>query len=212
MHDRMGLRAIVFAGALGCAGPSSTPQGPGAVPYGFRGNQVWVDGPWADIEPSLNIDDVIDQLCPAIMKLPRATWRDHGQEYCGVIYSLEDGMFYASQPSPLAPTVLVGPSKRKRCQPPLHVMDDRGRPMPWADYHSHPWAPSELSQDDRRSSLQLYDIRIQFDTACTVMKLVPHRHEDRPGEVFVRRGRTWVLTGYIQPEDKPSGRVTSVNE
>lgn len=208
----MRLCALLLVGTLGCAGPAAMPRAADPLPYGFKGNQVWVDGPWADIEPSRDIDDVIDQLCPAIMKLPRATLRDHGQEYCGVIYSLEDGTFYASQPSPLAPVVLVGPSRRKQCQPPLHVMDARGRPTPWADYHSHPWAPSKLSQEDRRSSLQLYDIRIQFDTACTVMKLVPHRHEERPGEVFVRRGRTWVLTGYIHPADKQSGRVTSVTE
>lgn len=69
-----------------------------------------------------------------------------------------------------------------------------------------------MSEDDKRANLQLFHIRIQFDTACTVMKLMPYLNADRPGEMYVRRGRNWVLIGYIKPEDKKSGRVTPVDE
>jgi hypothetical protein len=69
-----------------------------------------------------------------------------------------------------------------------------------------------MSEDDRRANLQLFHIRIQFDSGCAVMKLVPHLNEDRPGEMYVRRGRQWVLTGYIMPEDKKSGRLTPVDD
>lgn len=44
--------------------------------------------------------------------------RDYGQEYCGAIYSLGDGIYHASMPSPLGEPVPVGPSKRKKCIPP----------------------------------------------------------------------------------------------
>ncbi|WP_223755607.1 hypothetical protein [Myxococcus sp. RHSTA-1-4] len=180
--------------------------------YGFKGKEVWVRGPWPEIEPSRNVDDVIDQLCPAIVRLPRATAGDYGQEYCGVIYSLGDGVYHASHPSPLAPIVLVGPARKKKCQPPRYVNDARGRAVFWGDYHSHPWAPSALSEEDRRANLQLYHVRIQFDSSCTVMKLIPYLNEDRPGEVYVRREKKWVLTAYIKPEDKKSGRMTFVDE
>jgi proteasome lid subunit RPN8/RPN11 len=195
---------------LACASQPSRPIDPSN--YGYKGKEVWVNGPWPAITSSRDVDEVIDQLCPAIMKLPRAAWRDYGQEYCGVIYSLGDGIYRASHPSPLGPTVLVGPAKRKQCQPPRIVHDALGRAVPWADYHSHPWAPSEMTEDDRRANLQLFHIRIQFDAGCTVMKLIPYLSEDRPGEMYVRNGKQWVLTGYILPEDKRSGRLTPVDE
>lgn len=206
----MRLCGVVLLGVLGCAGEPLRPAEP--ENYGYKGKEVWVNGPWPEVHSSGDVDEVIDQLCPALMKVPRAAWRDYGQEYCGVIYSLGDGVYFASYPSPLGPTVLVGPAKRKQCQPPRTVNDTRGRPVPWADYHSHPWAPSEMSQDDKRANLQLFHIRIQFDADCTVMKLIPYLNEERPGEMYVRHGKSWVLTGYIQPEDKKSGRLTPLGE
>ena len=53
-----------------------------------------------------------------------------------------------------------------------------------------------------------WSIRIQFDTRCRVMKLIPYLGAERPGEVFERRGKSWVLIGIIKPEDKASGNVT----
>lgn len=105
----MGLGGVVLLllGVLACANDSSRPGEPKS--YGYKGKEVWVNGPWPEIKPSSDVDEVIDQLCPAIMKLPLAAWRDYGQEYCGVIYSLGDGVYFASYPSPLGPTVLVGP-------------------------------------------------------------------------------------------------------
>jgi hypothetical protein len=187
-----------------------------AANYGFiqgsRGN-IWVRGPWPEIRPSTDVDEVIDQLCPAILKLPRAQDRDYGQEYCGAIYSLGDGIYHASMPSPLSRLEAVGPSKRKSCKPPLEVRDARGRTSPIADFHSHPWAPSPMSTGvDTAASTQVWLIRIQFDTACHIQKLIPYRYEDRPGEIYERLGTSWKLIGYIQPEDKASGRITYVSE
>lgn len=180
--------------------------------YGFEGESrfVWVRGPWDAIKPSTDVDEVIDQLCPAVMTLPRATLRDYGQEYCGLIYSLGNGEYFASRPSPLGDIRVVGPTKRKSCYPPSTVRDARGRPSPLADYHSHPWAPSALSNGDRRASTQIWFIRIQFDSKCTLQKLIPYVHEDRPGEVYERQGKSWKLVGIIKPEDKATGLVTSV--
>jgi hypothetical protein len=81
-----------------------------------------------------------------------------------------------------------------------------------ADFHSHPWAHSPLSQDDKRKILQVYSIRIQFDSACHIMKLIPYLNENRPGEVYSRRGKTWELVGYIRPENKEAGIMTPVDE
>lgn|SRR5215217_2514988 len=178
--------------------------------FGFRGNSVWARGPWSEIRPSSDLDEVIDQLCPAIMRLPRARDGEYGQEYCGALYSLGDGTYYATYGSPLGSTVLVGPSNRKRCIPPRYVVDERGRGVPIADYHSHPWAPSEMSPEDRQADLQRFLIRVQFDTDCTIMKLVPYVNESRPGEAYVRRGKRWVLIGLIKNEDKRYGRITDV--
>jgi hypothetical protein len=145
---------IMVVCLLGCA---STPtQDAEPASYGFKnGNKVWGRGPWQAITPSTDIDAVIDQLCPAVMALPRATFRDYGQEYCGAIYPMADGMYYASMPSPLSKTVLVGPSKRKSCIPPSYVEDDRGHATPTADFHSHPWSPSSLSPIDALAKTQL---------------------------------------------------------
>jgi hypothetical protein len=183
--------------------------------YGFiqgsRGN-IWVRGPWLEIRSSVDVDEVIDQLCPAILNLPRAQARDYGQEYCGAIYSLGDGIYHATMPSPLGKVEPVGPSKYKSCKPPLEVRDVRGRTSPIADFHSHPWAPSPMTRVDTASSTQVWLIRFQFDTACHIQKLIPYRYDDRPGEVYERLGANWKLIGYIQPEDKTSGRITYVSQ
>ena len=206
-HLKSSLTCFWLLGCVGGPQITATPRD-----YGFRGEQVWVRGPWDAIQPSTNVDDVIDQLCPAIMQLPRAQWREYGQEYCGIIYSLEDGKYYASHPSPLGPTVLVGPAKRKQCRVPGQVEDMRGHPSLLADFHSHPWAFSPMSQEDRQAKFQKWSIRIQFDTTCHIMKLVPHLREDRPGEVYARRGKDWKLIGLIKPEDKADGLITPVSE
>lgn len=183
--------------------------------YGFiqgsRGN-IWVRGPWPEIKPSTDVDEVIDQLCPAILKLPRAQAKDYGQEYCGAIYSLADGIYYASMPSPLSKLEPVGPSKYKSCKPPLEVKDARGRASPIADFHSHPWAPSPMTRVDTAARTQVWLIRIQFDARCHTQKLIPYRYEDRPGEVYERLGTSWKLIGYIHPEDKASGRITYISQ
>jgi hypothetical protein len=90
----MRLCGAVLLGVLGCAGEPSRPAEP--ENYEYKGKEVWVNGPWPEINSSSDVDEVIDQLCPAIMKLPRAAWRDYGQEYCGAIYSLGDGVYFAS--------------------------------------------------------------------------------------------------------------------
>ncbi|CAM4423922.1 hypothetical protein [Myxococcus xanthus] len=182
------------------------------VYFGPDGGQVWVRGPWPAIQPSRNVDDVIDQLCPIIMEMDGAREKDYGQEYCGVLYSLGDGVFYASYPSPLGEMQRIGPNKRKSCTSPRYVRDERGRAVGIADYHSHPWAPSPLTPEDRWEKNQRWLIRIQFDTDCHVMKLVPHANEPQPGEVYLRMGRAWELIGIIKPEHKPFGIVTDVGD
>jgi hypothetical protein len=158
------------------------------------------------------VDEVIDQLCAAVLALPRATLRDYGQEYCGAIYTLGDGIHYASKPSPLGRYEGPGPSKSKNCHTPHSVIDERGYTIPQADYHNHPWPTSGLSAKDRDPFRQLWQYRIQFDARCTVQKLVPNLDNPRPGEVYERRGKLWVLTGLIEPEDKPYGKVTPIDE
>ncbi|WP_426756316.1 hypothetical protein [Myxococcus sp. Y35] len=181
--------------------------------YASPSNQrVWVRGPWNAVSPSEDIDQVIDQLCPAIMKLPGATDRDYGQEYCGALYTLGDGVYHASFPSPLGARRPVGPSKRKTCYAPLSVRDTRGRASVIADYHSHPWSPSPMSEEDRRAATQRYFIRIQFDARCIIHKLIPYANEPRPGELYVRENKRWRLVGHILPDDKATGRITTVTE
>jgi len=202
---------------LGCASASLS-SGSGASAgaeqdYGLQADGfVWVRGPWSAIQPSPDLDEVIDQLCPAVMALPRADWKDYGQEYCGAIYTLGDGAYYASKPSPLGKPDGIGPSQRKNCYPPRYVIDQRGRASTRLDYHSHPWPGSRMSERDRQARTQIWPLRIQFDTRCTIQKLVPNLDSTLPGEVYERRGKTWVRTGVIPPEDKPSGYVTPLPE
>jgi hypothetical protein len=65
-----------------------------------------------------------------------------------------------------------------------------------------------MSRVDTAERNQLWTIRIQFDTVCHLQKLIPYRYEARPGEVYERLERRWKLIGYIQPEDKASGRIS----
>jgi hypothetical protein len=204
--------ALVCCGVLGCA---SSPHASGeAATYGVKDGRVWVSGPWDAIKPSDDADEVIDQLCPAIMRLPRAQDGDYGQEYCGVIYSLGGDTYYASHPSPLGRKEDGRGSPEKSCYVPRNVRDARGEIVPLGDYHSHPWSPSSMtgSTRDRLSATQLYSIRIQLDAGCNLQKLVPHLNEDRPGELYARRGKSWTLIGLIKPEDKARGFITRVND
>ncbi|ABF91236.1 hypothetical protein MXAN_6973 [Myxococcus xanthus DK 1622] len=183
--------------------------------YGFISDDsdyVWARGPWSGVEPSRDVDDVIDRLCPAIMKLPGATDRDYGQEYCGLIYSRGDGIYRVSHPSPLGRWQLRREATKKSCFPVRKVIDPEARSLSiLADYHSHPWHPSPLSEPDRRAANQLWLIKIQFDSACHIQKLIPHLDDvDRPGEVYSRRGKQWVRIGLIKPADKPFGFITPV--
>lgn len=205
------ITAVVAGCWLGCSSGPPRVATPDAFGLDLGTNRVWVQGPWHTIQPSTDVDEVIDQLCPAVMTLPRAKDRDYGQEYCGLIYSLGNGIYHASVASPLGETVLVGPHPRKTCTPPRRVVDGRGRAVPLADYHSHPWAPSPMSVKDLKSDSQRWSIRIQFDTACHVQKLVPHADEPLPGEVYRREGKRWKLVGLIKLEDKARGRITAVN-
>ena len=107
---------------------------------------------------------------------------------------------------------LVGANKRKSCYVPRRVEDVRGRTSPIADFHSHPWAPPSMSRRDLEADSQRWLIRIQFDTKCHVQKLIPHKYDEQPGEVYERRGKSWRLIGIIKPENKPYGIVTPVNE
>jgi hypothetical protein len=203
----------VYVGfTLTCLWLQACASGPSTIGenYGYKDNSVWVRGPWKQINPSQDPDAVIDQLCPQVMALPRVDRGEYGQEYCGALY-LKDGVYYSSHPSPLGAMVRVGGrEERKQCRPPRYVMDSRGHITIIADFHSHPWAASPMSQQDRRGPNQLWSIRIQFDTKCHVMKLVPYVEDDRPGELYERQNKTWKLIGLIRPEDKATGIVTPV--
>lgn len=203
---------LLCAFLMSCASPPDTSAE--SDTYGFaKDGWVWVRGPWNEIKPSRDVDDVIDQLCPAIMRLSLAGERDYGQEYCGDLYTVgDDQLYYASTPSPLGDTRVVGPSKQKSCLPPKHVIDPRGVVSVHGDFHSHPWSRSPMSDRDMRTSTQLWSVRIQFDTKCRVMKLIPHLNEDRPGEVYERQGKSWKRVGIIKPADKAYGIVTAVDE
>lgn len=209
---RHALLLLVSLRVMGCTTTPGAPQE--AETFGFlpSGTAIWAGGPWPAIQPSEDVDAVIDQLCPQIMKLPRATLQDYGQEYCGALYTVGDGRYYASHPSPLGSREPLGPQRRKACYPPRAVRDARGRATLIADFHSHPWAPSSMSPRDREARNQLWLIRIQFDTRCTIQKLVPHLDEDRPGELFVREGARWRRIGLILQDDKASGRVTALSD
>ncbi|MFL5347879.1 MAG: hypothetical protein ACJ8AT_24070 [Hyalangium sp.] len=208
------LRGLIVLcwGLVGCAsgpGPAGEPAN-----YGLKDGLVWVRGPWEAIKPSRDPDEVIDQLCPAVMELPGARFGDYGREYCGLVYSLGDGTYYASYPSPLANPKPRRSSRDKACYVPQLVVDQRGAPAPLADYHGHPWSPSSMldSKEDLLGATQVFSIRIQFDKVCHLQKLIPYLKEDRPGELYERRGKSWKLIGLIKPENKASGRVTPVNE
>lgn len=100
--------------------------------YGFISDDsdyVWARGPWSGVEPSRDVDDVIDRLCPAIMKLPGATDRDYGQEYCGLIYSRGDGIYRVSHPSPLGRWQLRREATKKSCFPVRKVIDPEARSL-----------------------------------------------------------------------------------
>jgi hypothetical protein len=198
----------------GCCGVLGCASGPEAATYGRENGRAWVSGPWEAVKPSSDVDEVIDQLCPAVMKLPLAQEEDHGREYCGVIYTVGDGIFYASYPSFLGDTRAGRVSPSKTCYIPRTVRDTRGQSVPLGDYHSHPWSPSPMTKSvrDRVSATQIYSFRIQFDNACHLQKLVPHLDENRPGELYERRGKHWKLIGFIKPEDKDSGFITLINE
>jgi hypothetical protein len=152
--------ALVLLLGMGCAVAPEVPGG--QEDFGFlpSGTAIWARGPWSEIQPSEDVDAVIDQLCPRIMRLPRATLQDYGQEYCGALYTVGDGLYYASHPSPLGRREPPGPQRRKSCYPPREVRDARGKARPVADFHSHPWAPSGMSSRDREALNQLWLIRI----------------------------------------------------
>ena len=210
----MRIRRIVVLSLVcwlgGCSG--SPPTAAGVETHGLSDGRVWVRGPWPAIKPSRDVDDVIDQLCAAVMPLPNATARNYGQEYCGLLYTTGDDFFYASYPSSLSPPGQTEPANAKTCIIPWRVVDTRGRVVVIIDYHSHPWAASRMSQEDREAHRQRYSIRIQFDTICHVMKLIPYLGENRPGEVYERQGKTWKLVGIIKPEHKDRGIMTAVDE
>jgi hypothetical protein len=166
---------------------------------------VWVRGPWESIQPARDVDAVIDQLCPAVMKLDRAREGDDGLEYCGLLYQLPDGQVYATVPSPLSRH--PGQRRDKSCRVPFFIHDRRGAPAPVADYHNHPWPLSPLSLGDRAAATQRYSIRIQFDTTCHVLKLVPHAGEPVPGEIYERVAGAWKLVAIIPTDLKGSGRA-----
>lgn len=198
---------------LGCAGAPSYWQRGNETLFGRQGDEVWVQGPWPAVHPSSNVDEVIDQLCPAVMTLDLAQAKDYGREYCGVLYSLGTGEYYATWPSPLGRTRLVSDDmRRKSCRVPSSVRDDRGTVSILADFHSHPWFPSEMSQEDLWAKTQRWSLRIQFDSECTLTKLIPYKGERRPGEVYLRRDKAWKLIGYIHEGDKDTGFVTPVGE
>jgi hypothetical protein len=182
-----------------------------ALRYGLEeGGAAWVRGPWEAIQPSADVDAVIDQLCPAVTQLPLATARDLGQEYCGLLYLMPDGLYYASYAAPLGKTLALSTSRKKTCRVPARVQDDRGSPDIRADFHIHPWNGSPMSPEDLLTKNQLYSIRIQFDTGCRVLKYIPYLVEKRPGELYERQGKQWVLVGIVKPENKEIGKVTGV--
>lgn len=163
------------------------------------------------ITPAADVDDVVDQLCPAVMQLPDARGHDDGVEYCGVIYLGEDGRFHASAPSRLPALVRPGQIKsdEKTCSIPLRVEDAGGVRSVEVDFHSHPWPGSPLtSERDTAARRQRYSIRIQFDTTCHVLKFVPHVNEPVPGEVFERVGRSWHLIRVVPVPKKDLGTIS----
>jgi len=154
------------------------------------------------------MDDVIDQLCPAVMQLPGARGHDDGIEYCGLLYLGSDGLFHASVPSRLAGKGQAASSRTKTCRMPQVVDDSAGVRRIDADFHSHPWPGSSLtSGPDTGAAYQRFSIRVQFDTTCHVLKFVPHRDEPVPAELFERVGRSWNLIRVIPVYNKGEGLI-----
>lgn len=192
---------------MSCAGPYRALRE--SSDYGTDAQGVWVRGPWESIAPSRDIDDVIDQLCPAVMQLEGARGHDDGVEYCGLLYSHSDGTFHASMPSPLSSKYSAKSSPNKTCRIPRTVKDGAGVSEILADFHSHPWPDSPFTPPgDTGASRLRWSIRIQFDTTCRVLKLVPHLDEPIPGEVFVRAGKQWRRIAIIRLDDKELGITT----
>jgi hypothetical protein len=176
--------------------------------YGEERGKVWVRGPWEAITPAKDVDDVIDQLCPAVEKLERAKDGDGGVEYCGLLYALGDGLSYASVPSPLGLVEHQSYGPNKSCRIPLKLRETRGTSQILADYHSHPWAHNPFTKGDLRTKNQRWSIRIQFDSTCHIYKYVSHTGEDRSGEVFRRVGKSWQPWSVVRVADKPIGTTT----
>jgi len=193
----------------------SGPRVEESTDYGRDEQGVWVRGPWELIKSSGNVDEVIDQLCPAVMQLPDARGHDDGAEYCGLLYQGMDGMFHASAPSRLPGKVRNGQLRGKfakaaykTCSMPVAVKDPGGTRGIDADFHSHPWPSSPMtSEGDTGAPFQRYSIRIQFDTACHVLKFVPHVHEPVPAEIYERVGKSWRLVRVIPVYNKGSGII-----
>ena len=102
-------------------------------------------------------------------------------------------------------TDVVWPAGLCQCSPAgqRQVKDERGNAHIKGDFHGHPWGPSPMSDKDRRPSNPIYFVRIQFDSRCQIMKLIPHLKEDRPGELFVRQGKNGSSSGISFPKIKP---------
>jgi len=198
------LMLLVIQGCASVPGPFVRE----GADYGRDARGVWVRGPWELIRPSAEVDEVIDQLCPAVMSLPDARGHDDGVEYCGLLYVGADGRYHASAPSRLAAKGQAGSSSTKSCVIPVRVSDTNGFRSIDADFHSHPWQGSSLTPGfDTATRYQRYSIRIQFDTTCHVLKLVPHVNEPVPAEVFERVGHTWQLLRVIPVWDKENGKI-----
>lgn len=201
------LMVVGISGLLACSAAKSMRLRLGAD-YGEEGAKVWVRGPWEAITPSRDLDEVIDQLCPAVERLDRARDGNDGVEYCGLLYSSPDGLKYASAPSPLGLSIHEKTSREKSCRIPLLLRDQRAGTQVLADFHSHPWPENPLSTGDLSSRQQHWSLRIQFDTTCHVYKYVPYADEARPGEIYLRAGSSWRFVGIVRVADKREGRPT----
>jgi hypothetical protein len=201
------LVALSTAGLLGCATVDKVRLRPSAD-YGEESGRVWVRGPWEAITPAANVDDVVDQLCPAIERLDRARDGDEGVEYCGLLYSIPGKGYFASVPSPLGLRIHERSGPAKSCRIPTAVRDAGGDPQVEADYHSHPWPDAPFSDGDLSTPKQKWSYRIQFDTTCRVFKYVAYLGAPRPGEVFLRVGTSWRLQSIVRVDDKPRGKAT----
>ena len=193
------LIAVLTAGLLACFAARGVRLQAG-VDYGEDGGKVWVRGPWDAIAPSTDVDEVIDQLCPAVARLERARDGDDGVEYCGPIYSLPDGRYHASFPSPLGLRKHAKHGPEKSCRIPSTLRDDRGVLEILSDFHSHPWPDAPFSRGDLSSGKQKWSIRIEFDTNCRVYKYVPHSNETRPGRDLLACRK-----GLAPPVDRAAG-------